>query len=81
MPRQKQVLQENPILSKASPNINCTLYGRTAQSPKMKGLPPKQPKFSSFLPQPTSMLSGGSHGQRGGAGGALDPESQAGRSG
>lgn len=47
----------------------------------MKGLPPEQPKFSSFLPQPTSMFSGGSHSQRGGREGALDPETQAGRSG
>ncbi|KAH8131563.1 hypothetical protein LI328DRAFT_160955 [Trichoderma asperelloides] len=53
-PRQKKVQQENPILSKASPNINCTPYSRIAQSPKMKGLPPEQPKFSSFLPQPTT---------------------------
>lgn len=81
MPRQKQVLQENPILSKASPNINCTLYGRTASKPKNERAAPKAAKVQLIPTAAYQYAFRGEPRPKRGAGGALDPESQAGRSG
>jgi hypothetical protein len=66
--REKGSASKIPNLEQDIPQYSVVRYIDIllkASKPKTRGLPPKQPKFSSILPQPTSMFSGGATAKEG----------------